>query len=153
FRQLTYQRMQLAPAAVESTLQILPSAPHQGDQGLVTFLRGNWQFAGAVALDTCFGLVATSTGFATGVRVTGSITDLVAIKLDGIVIIDPKSTDAFALSGHSQLSILNDDVFNGTLSLTNNQFAIAGQLDLFPKSQLLRVTGWLSGQITDQDLF
>ena len=137
---------------ISTTLQVLPPTPQKNDQGMVVFLKGGWSIAGAVSLDTCFGLVATSRGFGTGLRVAGNVGNVLDIELAGTVVIDPHATDVFSLTGHSRLRILDHDVFTGDLRITEHRLALRGRLDLFPASPMLRITGELIGRISDSEL-
>jgi hypothetical protein len=153
FREISYRQLKIAEGEVGGILQVLPADPNRDEQGLIIFLKGGWSIAGAASLGVTFGLVGTARGFGTGLRVAGSINDLLEVEMGGTVVIDTKGTDVFSLRGTSRLRIFDDDVFTGDLQITENRFAISGRLDLFPRSQIIRITGELAGRISNQEFY
>ena len=147
-----YESLGVAEGDVDTVLQVVPVSPGPGTHGLVTFLKGSWRFAESAELDVCFGMAATTSGFAIGLRVAGDVTDVVTVELNGAITVDPKTEAVFSLTGRSRLALAGRDVLAGTLSIAGDRFAIAGQLDLFPHVPLLGVTGWLTGWIGGGDL-
>src|SRR6185436_19841674 len=73
FRSLSYQQLKIAENQIEGILQILPAAPGTDLQGLIILLKGSWQIAEAFSLVTCFGIIGTEDGFATGLSVNGKL--------------------------------------------------------------------------------
>ncbi len=153
FRTISYKQLNIVDSAIDTMLQVVPPTPRQDEQGLVLFLKGVWSVANIASLEACFGLIGTVEGFSTGMRVSGSLTDLLAVEMRGIVVINPHAANAFSLSGHSRLVVLGDDIFIGDLKLTENRFAIEGDLNLFPKWPTLRITGHLTGQLSETELY
>jgi hypothetical protein len=153
FRAISYKQLNIVDSAIDTMLQVVPPTPRQDEQGLVLLLKGVWSVANIASLEACFGLIATAEGFSTGMRVSGTLTDLLAVEMRGIVVINPHAADAFSLSGHSHLVVLGDDIFTGDLKLTENRFAIEGDLNLFPKWPALRITGHLTGHLSETELY
>jgi hypothetical protein len=124
-------------------------------QGIVIFLKGNWQVAGTASLLASFGLVNSRSGFSTAMRIAGTVTDLLALDLSGFVSIHTQvqpGTSVVSLQGTSVLSILKHQVLTGSLSLQENRFAIAGMLHLpFGWAELCG-TVHLSGHLSATEL-
>ena len=155
FRQVGYSQLPLPSTEVESTLQVLPPSVQPNERGLVVFLKGVWNVFNTARLNACFGLVGSSQGFATGLRINGAISDLISINMAGTLIVntDPKVPDGLMLTGHSHLSVLNDEVFTGNLKLSNTKgLTVAGRLNLFPRTPGVNVLGELSGRINQDEL-
>ncbi|MEV5750746.1 hypothetical protein AB0L00_23230 [Actinoallomurus sp. NPDC052308] len=149
FRQVAHDRLTISGDDTEAILRVVPATANE--RGLIALLKGDWRFRDVAAVEVWFGLAATPIGFATGLRVAGDITDLIGVELDGTVVIDPQAQEVFSLSGHSRLTLAGDQVLAGTLSVTGDRFAISGELDLFPDAPGLRVTGWLTGWMSDRE--
>ncbi len=161
----------LAAGEIETMLQLLPtdqaqmltsdlsipaSAGDQGqEQGLVIFLKGNWQVASTASLKAYFGLVNSNSGFGTAMRVSGNVTDLIALDLSGLVSLHTRArpgTSVVSLQGKSLLSILNQQVLTGSISLEDTRFAIAGTLHLPFGWTGIFGTVDLSGHLSDTEL-
>jgi hypothetical protein len=153
FRDGAFRRLNLPESEMGQTLQVLPPRPGKDEQGLVVFLRGEWAIAGAASLSTTFGLVGASRGFGTGLRVAGSITDILEVEMGGAVVIDTKAADVFSLSGQTRLRVMGDEVLAGDLLITENRLAIRGRLDLFPRSPVIRITGEVAGRVSDSEFY
>ncbi|GHO79570.1 hypothetical protein KSD_73410 [Ktedonobacter sp. SOSP1-85] len=118
---------------VSSGKQVQAQNAADQERGLVIFLKGNWQIASTASLMAYFGLVNANSGFGTSMRVAGNVTDLIALDLSGLVSIHTQvrpGTSVVSLQGKSVLSILNQQVLTGSLSLEDKRFAIAGTLHL-----------------------
>ena len=134
----------------------LPSASASTqEEGLVALLRGTWGIANVAQFDAAFGLAASgSQGFSTGFRIAGDITNVLDIEVAGLVAINtpdaanPGQTNAFRLAGHTHLSLLNHQIFDGDVQILNDTFQIRGNLSLFPAGSPLQVNGQWDGVIS-----
>lgn len=151
FQQGSYQSLSLPQGQIAATLGVLPPDT-RSTQGLVTLLRGTWQVAGTLALDTCFALAATRSGLSTGLKSRGTIDNLVDVELSGEVDVMPQSAMPFHFMGQTRLAILGSDILRGDLQITNQMLSISGALDLFSTSAPLRVTAILAGTIGNAGL-
>ncbi|MFC5703524.1 coiled-coil domain-containing protein [Cohnella faecalis] len=154
FRDGAYTHIASSDSESQSMLQVLPPSPSANEQGLVLFLKGDWSLDGLGSLQSSFGLVGTSSGFATGMRAAGRLSNLLDVELKGDVIINPKSpANTFSLQGHSHLRLHDAEVFRGDLTINDKLFHIDGQLDLIPGSELIRMTGRLIGRISKEEFY
>lgn len=132
-----------------------PASAPTPEEGLVALLRGTWGIANVAQFDAAFGLAASgSQGFSTGFRIAGDITNVLDMEVAGLVAINtpsatnPGQTDAFRLAGHTHLSLLNHQIFDGDVQILNDTFQIRGNLSLFPTNSPLQVNGQWDGVIS-----
>ncbi|NEP15860.1 MAG: hypothetical protein F6J97_03030 [Leptolyngbya sp. SIO4C1] len=160
-RQRVYDQLGFAnEAEAAATLAIAPTSS-TSEEGLVALLRGGWDVANVGMFDAAFGLAASgSLGFGTGFRIAGEISNLLALELAGRVAINAPSaaaaagsSPAFQLAGHSQLSLLNRQIFAGDVQIVDDNFWCRGQLSLFPSESPLQVNGQLEGQLSPSQFF
>jgi hypothetical protein len=62
------------------------------------------------------------------------------------------SQNAFQLAGHSHLTLLNQQIFDGDVQIRDDQFWLEGDLNLFPATSPLRVQGQLEGFLSRSTL-
>ncbi len=153
FRSISYKQLNVVESDISTLLQVVPPAPAKDDQGLVIFLQGSWQLSTIVGLNVTFGLIGTDGGFGTGLHMGGNISNMLAIDLSAVVIIDPKLATPFNLSGHSTLAIAGRTVFTGDVQIDSQHFFLSGQLALFPPSSPLQIGGGGQAQIDNQGQF
>ena len=150
-------------------LSVLPPAKStDGEQGLVTFLRGRWTIQNVADFETMFALVASgSMGFQTGFKVSGMIADVLDVELAGRIAVTPptatsasnppessqaSSQTSFQLAGHSHLTIFNREIFLGDVQVIDDSFWLKGRFDLFPESVPLTAKGNLEGYLNNSEL-
>ncbi|HET8844480.1 MAG TPA: LamG-like jellyroll fold domain-containing protein, partial [Ktedonobacteraceae bacterium] len=63
------------------------------------------------------------------------------------------SDSVFQLAGHSQLSLLNERIFEGDLQITNESLWMSGQLTLFPEAPALQVASHVQGWINRKEFY
>jgi hypothetical protein len=150
FRSLSYRQLKVAESEIDDILQIVPATAGKNLEGLIILLKGNWQIASAFSLATCFGLVGTEQGFATGLGVDGKLSDLLAVEIAGTVVINTKGPNYFGMSGHSAMTILERQVFVGDVQIDDTHFFLNGQLSVFPPSSPLQIGGGATIRIDNQ---
>jgi hypothetical protein len=117
-------------------------------QGIALFLKGTL----LNSLSASFGLLATKTGFHTGMNLSGNIGNWLNLELTGVVGIDPQASPVFGLAGQSSLVIVGQQIFEGDVQINDQGFLLDGHIDLFPSSPL-RVVGDGTLQISSQGVY
>ncbi len=112
-------------------------------EGLVLFLKGNLDIAGALKFDTGFGLVATGAGFGMGMQFNGKLADISDVHMRGLVAI--KKDGSYLLEGDSYLKILDQNILTGAFCFSNDLFRIEAKAGDGP----IRVEGLLEGEFTN----
>ncbi len=117
------------------------------DEGLVIFLNGQGSIDQVAEFSSTFAIAVSETGgFKTGFNINGMIAQLLDFEMAGsIQITDPNSDSIFQIDGYCHFNLLNEQIFKGVIALNENSFLLSGQLDLFPNSSLLKVTGEVTG--------
>lgn len=148
FIDVTHTELGMVDEQSAYLLQAMPYAPTAETRGLVVLLKGSLNLGAVTTLETQFGLVVTDRSLATGLYVSGTVANVLALKFQGQVVISDKHTDVFQLTGSSYLQLFGRDIFSGTLLVTEKRFSYQGTFNLFPNGPLT-VKGSLSGEMSD----
>jgi hypothetical protein len=148
-------------ADTRSFMQVLPEASGLreaagNEQGMVIFMRGACSIAGMAGFEAVFGLAASATiGFHTGFRVKGVIAGMLDVELKGTVAIKPaiNNQTPFAVEGYAHLVFLNHRLFTGSIQITNEGFALDGEIALFPKESVFKAGGNIKGDLSKNRLY
>lgn len=151
FRREGYKYLESVDTQIESILSVVPKKADEKEQGIITLLKGHWTLFGSSLLDVFFGIAATNVGIGTGLRIAGNIGRLLAVQIEGTILITPEGEEVFGLNGHADLQIAGKSVMNGTVSASEKHLLLKGSVDLFPHSSLLRVTGHVDGYLSEND--
>jgi Flp pilus assembly pilin Flp len=76
------------------------------------------------------------------------VAKFINVRLAGALVINPAGGTSFSLTGKSELTILNQTVLAGELSINDKGLFISGNINLFPGVRAVTATGKVSGNIT-----
>jgi hypothetical protein len=154
FQTLSYKQVGVASTAdAQSLMSVMPKSPTADTQGLVVFLRGAWQIGSQFAVMASFGLIGTTAGFATGIHVTGNVSDFLAIELKGAIAIAPKTDPHFSLTGSGTVTLFDKNILTGTLTVDDTHFYLNGTYNLFPGSSIVNISGSVTVFIDNKRVF
>jgi hypothetical protein len=149
-----YRKLNIRPDASRDVLAILPRQASKKDEGVVLFLHGGFQVAGALKFQSTFGLIASdAAGFASGFRITGTVAGFVGVKLEGSIVINPAGGTPFSLTGSSLLTAANQKILEGRVAVNSKGLLISGDLDLFPGIEAVTARGAVRGNITKNKVY
>ena len=91
-------------------------------------------------------MAATSGGIATGFHIKGTLADVFSSELSGKILVTPENEEnPVVLDGKGKLMFCGKEVLEGSIVYNKDRLELSGNLDLFPTSTLIRITGNING--------
>lgn len=124
----------------------LPSNASPNEEGFVAYFQGGFSIAEIAYFDTAFVMTASKRGMLAGFKMKGVLGDVMSSNLKGIAKIMPKNKEnPVQIQGEGELIFCGKKVLDGKLMLNKEGLVLSGEIDLFPHSELIRITGKVDG--------
>jgi hypothetical protein len=142
------QLERIPPAERAQLLDIIKFDPRRragtSDDGAIALLLGDWSVGSLIALEARLGLAqSASMGYGFGFGFKGAIgRGFMDFETAGSAVIDVDNRQApVLLDGHSQLKVLDHEIFSGDIQLDGDGFEMSGRVQLFPRGSAFQVSG------------
>ena len=126
-----------------------------GDDNLVILLHGKASLMNWCDYQVGFVLMESALRFNTAFCISATIANSLQMGISGKVAIngntDDGSSASFVIEGNSFLALGANRIFDGTVRLSDEQFFLSGQLDLFPGNPRIKLGGHVTGLISKRE--
>lgn len=155
FTSRVYQRLNLNSITPADARAVLPRGESKvkvetDETGICLFFGGGFDVKGAVTFEAVYALAAANSRFGTGFGIHGSLAGgSFDLALKGLFIVDLNPLQ-IRIEGRGHLTVFDQQILAGEVTLGDSSFHLQGMADFFPKGSV-RLTLDIAGDLDEHD--